>query len=172
MDTFRFLCLSVGFCSCYRFLSFVKLTWCSDQCAASLALGPPEDVTILANYEESSESLFLTDEPPIYDTKLLQRPYTTHKRYLHAAGSTPLKNALLSNVRSDQGSRGRVLAPDVVPYTQYMNNSVDLEVESEGQLALTSLPSDPIAMASGYGFLAVGFESGILCVFCMENPKM
>ncbi|KAJ3084260.1 hypothetical protein HK100_009325, partial [Physocladia obscura] len=135
------------------------------QCARYLVLGELEPVSYfpLQNTSPKQQSL------PLWK-KHLQRPYTVVGRYLIRAGENRVSEARNAEQRLERGGSGIVNVPDVFPYTRYLPMNEDDMVSPKDE-GVMSLPAEALSMDMAFGFLAVGFDDGILAVFCCRDSE-
>ncbi|KAJ3019044.1 UNVERIFIED_CONTAM: hypothetical protein HDU68_010839 [Siphonaria sp. JEL0065] len=147
------------------------------QCARYLVLGEQEPVSFfhLSQTESPPEHVrqfpSLENEPSLATkpwTVHLQRPITCVSRFLLRAGVNPVSDSRNASQRNEWGQLGIGLAPDVFPFTKYLARSEDDMVMPRDE-KLMSLPAEVVSMDMAFGFLAIGFDDGILAGFCVEN---
>ncbi|KAI9343536.1 hypothetical protein BDR26DRAFT_858277 [Obelidium mucronatum] len=146
------------------------------QCARYMVLGEQEPVTFfhLSQTESPPDDsrLFATmaQEPNFSKpwTVHLQRPLTCMSRHLMRCGANAVSDGRSAAQRMEWGQLGIGFAPDVFPYTKYLSRPDDDMVTPKDE-RLMSLPAEVVSMDMAFGFLAIGFDDGILAAFCVEK---
>ncbi|KAJ3062432.1 hypothetical protein HDU98_001701 [Podochytrium sp. JEL0797] len=151
------------------------------QCARYLVLSESEPVSFLPLSAvdplsaDSSNSKAPTPDRPADKswTVHLQRPLTVIGRHLMQAGMNSVSDHRNACQRVEWRQYGIGFAPDVFPYTKYLARSDDDLVIPRDE-RLMSLPAEVVSMDLAFGFLAIGFDDGILAAFCMEggSPRL
>ncbi|KAJ3345590.1 hypothetical protein HDU83_003917 [Entophlyctis luteolus] len=129
------------------------------QCARYMVLGEEElvDFFSLSDLNESTDKSSRK--------RYLQRPWTCFGRRLLRAGRNLIADCNRV-VFANRKPASVCQTPDVFPFTRYLHEKRDEPQEGE---AVMSLPAEVVSMDMAYGFLAIGFDDGILSAFCMED---
>ncbi|KAJ3203658.1 hypothetical protein HDU82_006386, partial [Entophlyctis luteolus] len=129
------------------------------QCARYMVLGEEElvDFFSLSDLNESTDKSSRQ--------RYLQRPWTCFGRRLLRAGRNLIADCNRV-VFANRKPASVCQTPDVFPFTRYLHEKRDEPQEGE---AVMSLPAEVVSMDMAYGFLAIGFDDGILSAFCMED---
>ncbi|KAJ3233025.1 hypothetical protein HDU81_002539 [Chytriomyces hyalinus] len=143
------------------------------QCARYLVLGPSEPVSFfpLSETQEPPPNSRAFPQGVISGTPMtihLQRPMTVLGKYLLRGGENRVSDYRSAGQRVDLGLFGCCDAPDVFPFTRYLARNEDDIVTPRAE-ALMSLPTQVVSMDMAYGFLAIGFDDGLLAGFCVED---
>ncbi|KAJ3399584.1 hypothetical protein HDU80_007783 [Chytriomyces hyalinus] len=143
------------------------------QCARYLVLGPSEPVSFfpLSETQQPLPNSRVFPQGVISGTPMtihLQRPMTVLGKYLLRGGENRVSDYRSASQRVDLGLFGSCDAPDVFPFTRYLARNEDDIVTPRAE-ALMSLPTQVVSMDMAYGFLAIGFDDGLLAGFCVED---
>ncbi|KAJ3293565.1 Minichromosome maintenance domain-containing protein 2 [Rhizoclosmatium sp. JEL0117] len=129
---------------------------CHHQRAGYLMLGEMERVSYFSRSQaENASTSSAQSAIKVSSTIHLQRPFTVRDRGLFRSGASIFAKEIDSGLH---------FAPDVFPFTNYMENRQDSSIE------ILHFPNEVLCTDMAYGFLAVGFFDGRLMVFTMEDP--
>ncbi|KAI8616041.1 hypothetical protein BC830DRAFT_236712 [Chytriomyces sp. MP71] len=98
----------------------------------------------------------------------LQRPWTVIGRNLLRGGKNTVADCRSALQRVEMGLYGCVVAPDVFPFTKYLARS-DHDLVQPKEEGVMSLPAQVVSMDMAFGFLAIGFDDGLLAAFCVAK---